>query len=524
MPASTELTIALPTIINLCFAFAVGACAGSFIHVVAYRMPAGRSVIVPPSRCPTCGLRLRWRHNVPVLGYLLLRGRCAACAAAIPRRYLLSEIAAGILASLLYAVLFLPSPGSFWYPVGAGWWSAQGVALALPAAFVVLWSIGALVAMAACDARTFLIPVAIPWWASVVAAVGWPLAALVSADSRHPFPMAPVPWTLGVACAAAVGGLAVSRFLLAAGILPRSFADWDEFAEDEGDVFADYPHARREMIKEVAFVGPAVLLGGCGWFIAQAMPAPEALHPAASAAFSVAAGFVIGGAVVWALRIVATVLLDTEALGMGDVHLLAAAGAAFGWRDALVGFLLAPFLGLAWWLGNVLRKAPTRMPFGPSLAIGAIAAFALKPVLAGTVLGVLGWTATLGARARGEPGGALALAAVLALGGLAAARLARRVGGLAAAASLVLTLVAVVAWILAAPALPIAAAWVGLALAIGCVVGSLLCGARFEEEPGPRTALARILRLLAFVVVLVGLFVLVARPGPPLPDPGPAFQ
>ena len=48
----TDFTIALPTIINLVFMFAFGACAGSFIHVVADRMPAGLSVISPPSRCP----------------------------------------------------------------------------------------------------------------------------------------------------------------------------------------------------------------------------------------------------------------------------------------------------------------------------------------------------------------------------------------------------------------------------------------------------------------------------------------
>lgn len=519
-----DLAIALPTIINLCFAFAMGACAGSFIHVVAFRMPAGLSVIVPPSRCPTCGFRLRWHHNLPIVGYLLVRGRCAACADRIPPRYVLSEVAAGLLAAGLYALLFLPAPGTFWYPVGEGWWGAQGVAAALPAVLVVFWAIGSLAAMAACDARTFLIPVAIPWWASAVAFVGWPLAAAVARGTNHPFPVPSVSWPLAVASVAALGGLAVSRFLLAAGILPRSFADWDEFADDEGDVFADYPFARREMIKEVAFVGPAALLGTCGWFAAQAFPAPASLDPSVSAFFSVAAGFVIGGAVVWALRIVATVLLDTEALGMGDVHLLSAAGAAFGWRVALVGFVVAPFLGLAWWLANLVRKAPMRMPFGPSLAAGAFAGFALRPVLATVVGGALAGIAELGIRARTEPGGALALSAVLAVGGIIAARAARRAGGPVAAISLALVLCAVVAWILAAPARPYFGAVVGLGLAVACGGGSLVCGSSLEEQPGPRTALARILRLLAAVVVLIGLFLFLVRSGPPIPDTGSGFQ
>ena len=55
----TDVAIVLPTFIGLLFAFAFGACAGSFVHVVAWRMPEGMSVVSPPSRCPTCGYRLQ---------------------------------------------------------------------------------------------------------------------------------------------------------------------------------------------------------------------------------------------------------------------------------------------------------------------------------------------------------------------------------------------------------------------------------------------------------------------------------
>jgi len=513
MGSLNDFTMALPTIINALFMFAFGTCAGSFIHVVAYRMPAGLSVISPPSRCPVCGYRLPWYQNMPIVGYLFLRGQCSACKVRIPVRYVLSEVLMGLLFVAIYAVLFLPASDDFWYSVGDGWWHAQGVIVAFPALVVVLWGTGALVAMTMCDARTFLIPIAIPGWASIVALIGWPLAALVEHDARQPFPMLAPSWPLCVAAAGALGGLAIGRVLLFAGMLPRSFEDWGDFAESEGDVFADYPHARREMIKEIAFVGPAVLMGATGWLMAGHIPAPAAMHPAVGAFFAVAAGFVIGGGVVWALRIVASVLLDTEALGLGDVHLMSCVGAVFGWRVALIGFVVAPFVGLAWWLANLFRRAPMRMPFGPSLAVGSFAAFFLKPIIATAVIAGMASMAHMGGWARNDPGGALAVASVLAVAAAVSAWVARRIGGIAAAASILLMVGAVIAWILAAGIRPGAGAAVAALLVAGCVTGSAVSGAGFEEEPGPRTALSRILRLLAFVVVLVGAFLLLARPG-----------
>jgi len=508
----TDFAIALPTVINLAFMFAFGACAGSFIHVVSYRMPAGLSVISPPSRCPTCGFRLPWYQNLPIIGYLTLRGRCGACKASIPVRYLLSELALGLLFMAIYAVLFLPGTNDFWFPVGEGWWRAQGAPRALPALFVVLWATGALVAMTICDARTYLIPVAIPGWASLVAFIGWPIVAAMSLDAGFPFPVPAPPWPVGCAAIGAMGGLAIARLLLAAGVLPRSFEDWDQFAADEGDVFADYPYARREMMKEIAFVGPAVLFGAIGWVVGQSLGAPVEHWPAGSTVMACATGFVVGGGIVWALRIVSSLLLDTEALGLGDVHLMACVGAAFGWRVAVVGFIVAPFIGLAWWLGNLFRRAPMRMPFGPSLAFGSLSAFLLKPVLATTVAGGLSAMAVLASNARLQPEGALALSAVLGLGAAGFARVARWTGGAAAATSIVLMLVAVVGWILASPVRVGAGAGVGVLLIVCCVVGSAVSGARLEEVPGARTALSRILRLLAFAVAVVAAFILVIRP------------
>ena len=73
----------------------LGLAVGSFLNVVAYRVPRGESVVSPPSHCPACGAAIRHRHNVPVIGWLVLRGRCFDCSAPISARYPLVEAGTG---------------------------------------------------------------------------------------------------------------------------------------------------------------------------------------------------------------------------------------------------------------------------------------------------------------------------------------------------------------------------------------------------------------------------------------------
>ncbi|MFW5951720.1 MAG: prepilin peptidase [Gemmatimonadota bacterium] len=85
----------------------VGAAVGSFLNVCIYRWPAGESVIRPRSRCPSCGEPVAWYDNLPVLSWLLLRGRCRSCGAGISIQYPLIELAvAGIW--LAMALVFGP--------------------------------------------------------------------------------------------------------------------------------------------------------------------------------------------------------------------------------------------------------------------------------------------------------------------------------------------------------------------------------------------------------------------------------
>ena len=90
------------------FAFLLGACIGSFLNVCIARWPAGMSVIRPPSRCPSCERPIRARENIPVFGWLALRGRCVGCASPISPQYPLVELLVALV-WMASAVLFGPT-------------------------------------------------------------------------------------------------------------------------------------------------------------------------------------------------------------------------------------------------------------------------------------------------------------------------------------------------------------------------------------------------------------------------------
>jgi leader peptidase (prepilin peptidase)/N-methyltransferase len=94
----------LPVVVAMALLVGVlGSAVGSFLNVVAHRVPRGLSVVNPPSACPDCGTGIRSRHNVPVVGWLVLRGRCYDCGSSISARYPLVE--AGIAALFVLAAL-----------------------------------------------------------------------------------------------------------------------------------------------------------------------------------------------------------------------------------------------------------------------------------------------------------------------------------------------------------------------------------------------------------------------------------
>lgn len=102
--------------------FVMGSVIGSFLNVVIYRMPLGLNISKPKSRCPVCETPIQTRDNLPILGWLLLRGKCRTCQAPISVRYPIVEALTGSFFLLLYLLLvhsggqFLPyrTPNRFW--------------------------------------------------------------------------------------------------------------------------------------------------------------------------------------------------------------------------------------------------------------------------------------------------------------------------------------------------------------------------------------------------------------------------
>ncbi len=87
----------IPLWLILAWLFTLGTIIGSFLNVVIYRLPRKESLTWPGSHCTACGHPIRWYHNVPVLGWLWLRGRCYDCGAKISPQYPLVELTAGVI-------------------------------------------------------------------------------------------------------------------------------------------------------------------------------------------------------------------------------------------------------------------------------------------------------------------------------------------------------------------------------------------------------------------------------------------
>lgn len=126
-----------------------GSLIGSFLNVVVYRVPRGLSVVNPPSACPTCDTRIQSRDNVPVLGWLLLGGRCRTCRTSISARYPLVEAGTALFFAAV-ALSFLPGL------VGTA--STQALAAGVVALIAFLALAGSSVALALIDLDVHRLP------------------------------------------------------------------------------------------------------------------------------------------------------------------------------------------------------------------------------------------------------------------------------------------------------------------------------------------------------------------------------
>jgi leader peptidase (prepilin peptidase)/N-methyltransferase len=378
------------------FVFCLGACVGSFINVVIYRLPEGMSVIRPPSRCPRCGERLRFfRDNLPIIGWLVVRGRCRYCKAPVSAQYMIVELLMALLFLYLYLCLYTASPHvAWWGEIGAPWWYYNqligswglGQFGTWPAFIALIFMVAGLVAMTVIDARTFTIPMAIPLFVTVTAFVAYAIQGVLPGRTVEAmsWPIPAMGWRGTLAAIGGMAGVAISMLLLRAKVLSYSFADYDDYVE-EGQTLAEYPHARREMRHELVFLAPCVILIAVGAWLGARLPQEGSVPPVVLQALGASfMGYLVGGGVVWAIRILGTFAFGREAMGLGDVHLLAAVGAVLGWFDPILVFFLAPFFGLFWTLMSkgfsvVLKRTYHPLPYGPHLALATMVIVLCRP-------------------------------------------------------------------------------------------------------------------------------------------------
>ena len=375
------------------FVFCVGAAVASFVNVVVGRLPIGMSLVRPGSRCPTCGIALRFfRENLPILGWIFARGKCRNCQVRIPAIYLLIEVAFAFAFLALYVLLYIDLPGPEWIgEIGGQWWRINTFYRTWPMFFAFAGMFSALYAMFAIDAKTYTIPIQIPIFLTALGII----AALVQSvlpirppeRSIQAWPIAGVDWKLFMAAIGGAAGTIIANVLLMKGVIKRSFDDYEDYVTDD-DPLASYPHARREMKHEVVFILPIVIGMVAGWFIGSGLLDDATVPPRVLQALGTSVlGYLVGGAVVWAIRMFGTLGFGKEAMGIGDVHLLAAVGAVVGWVDPFWIFMIAPMIGIAWYAGGRMLGAIrslgrySELPFGPSLAIATLIVFLAGPAI-----------------------------------------------------------------------------------------------------------------------------------------------
>lgn len=495
MPSEYTLLIFLAEATKLLFVIAFGACVGSLMNVLVYRLPRGLDIVSPPSRCPVCDTRLTWRENIPVLGWVLLGGRCRFCRARISPEYPLVEASIAILFAAIYSVWYMLPREWGWVAWLRPEWAANGLALTWPMLVIVLSMLSCLAAMTLIDAKTRLIPLGLLWFPAIVG-VGVHAAHVVVLEARGielrrfapgfrwaiPLPGPAGWWWVGAAIGGMVG-LGIGNVLVWTGLIRRSFADYDEWersalagsagssaphsspppasdaeaaravgetdaarpgttgefpeevpipelpaapleaergpgkAADSGgchegeradpgtsagvrsdpeaqaELWIQYPHARREMIRELAFLAPCVTLAILGGKFAKHLAGPWSPDFALGFAPAHAVplwldvicgslmGYLIAGGVVWAARILASLAFGKEALGLGDVHLMAGVGACLGWIDPILAFFAAAFIGVFYEVVRAIlaRRVRRTLAFGPCLALGTAMVVLLKP-------------------------------------------------------------------------------------------------------------------------------------------------
>jgi leader peptidase (prepilin peptidase) / N-methyltransferase len=334
----------LPPTFILVWLFLYGAVLGSFLTVCVDRLPRHENVFAAwhtlwdkPSHCDRCQKRLLARDNVPIFGWLWLGGRCRFCKRRIPPRYPLIELTNGLLFVLVY-VLEVPLTRST--PLDASCLHSL-----LRPSFVDLDPSGrfnnafgmSAVAMFQWQYLYHLVLVEALFVASLI---DWDL--MIIPDSVTLPPM-----LTGI-----VGAATFAEFWL----VPVWFQDPIMVKSSFAWLTVDWQS---------------------NWAIPR-VPGWIGQHPHWHGLASSLAGLLVGGGIVWTVRIIGQLALRREAMGFGDVVLMAMVGSFVGWQPVVVAFFVAPILALATLILTRVLRFDREIPYGPYLSVG-------------TLVVVLGW-------------------------------------------------------------------------------------------------------------------------------------
>ncbi len=352
--AVTYLRMDLPPWIVLTYLFVIGAIVGSFLNVCVYRIPTQerfwdqlKSLSNRPSHCPRCQTNILWYDNVPIIGWLRLGGRCRACRMRISPRYPLIEFLNGCLWVLVYwrevpmGMSATLQESCLYTDLGPQ--NYPGLGGLSPEWFVVL---------------RFLF--------HIVLVEALLVASLIDFDLT----IIPDGATLPAMFFAIVASTAIARTHL----VPVWFQS-PNMEQSFGLILPDWVHP--------------FLRGG-------QVPEWVTQYPHLHGFVVSMVGLLVGGGIVWAVRLMGFWILRQEAMGFGDVILMAMIGAFIGWQASIIAFFIAPMCAIVvvfWtYVVNVVNRLFGRrdpfarmIPYGPYLSLGTLLTILFwKPIFSGT--------------------------------------------------------------------------------------------------------------------------------------------
>jgi len=381
----------MPHILTILFLFALGACVGSFLNVVVWRMPRGESLVHPPSACPKCGHKLAAYDNVPIFGWLWLRGKCRYCRSPISPRYPIVELLTALIFLFQYLLLFhwgwgpygiieTPSPWGLDVPLR----TIQTLVIEndWPILIMHLWLLAALLAASLIDLKHYIIPLEICWLTAAAGGIGHTFFVNPHGLGALHFE----PQYTALSFGAGVG-LVVALLLLRFRLINRSFEDDAPLLEKD---VAHLPEnerpdpwtsarVRAEIRRELLFLLVPITFGLAFMALVLKVPSIGSLwthwtdNVYAGGFLGSLLGGLVGGFTVWFFRVAGSYGFGREAMGLGDVHLMFGVGAIVGPGASVVAFFLAPAFGLSLAIVMLITKGRRELPYGPYLSLATAA-------------------------------------------------------------------------------------------------------------------------------------------------------